>query len=511
MPSDGNSLSDLTRIVYTYGPSAIFVLYFYFSNKEIKRYITTGDVKNNLFWRSMFLINVVITVVFAGIVCYFYYIVNHSDVAVKLNNYTSMLAECKGRIIFGKISNLALEDDVRNNTECLYLNHHYYKDSKLKAVDWIFLRSSPQLTEGHVKFLVHNDSTNDRLSFKIPLNCLDVDHLNAMTMNKNKVSPLIVLDRSLCSQKKFQEEQSMANNDDAPASVGKDNESSWFFKNFIGRAYAQSVSGGVSISCAQFDESNVVSSLNSSNPKDNTDAVSLLIKCTERSLPLIQRVINDKGSTSQQKLGAVNALRRMPPPLVKGLSRETINEMLKFVAGDDYGLRINSLRFFTNNYKSTEYDYKKILSDALSASIVSGKDQNTTFYLAIANLEYLYTLGIKTAYDYTEDNFTDSRLIEGAISCLDSAWALHSLVSDKYKIYFVKALYGKANAMHDRYVVIKRGGKYLDAGLQREAIEAFQYFLDQYNSCVDKESYPYDESVSRARRYIANPVASSLQ
>lgn len=510
MSTDGNALSDLTRLVYTYGPSAIFILYFYFSNKEIKRYITTGDVKNNVFWRWVFLINVVITVVFAGIVCYFYYLVNYSDVAVKSSNYKSMWEECKGRIIFGKISNLALEDDVRNNTECLYLNHHYYKDSKLKAVDWIFLRNSPQLTEGHIKFLVHNDDTNDRLSFKIPLNCLDVDNLNAMTVKKSKVSPLIVLDRSLCEQKKFQEDQSLAN-DDAPASVRKHDESSWFFNNFIGRAYAQSGSGGVSISCAQFDESNVVSGLNSSNPKDNTDAISLLIKCTEKSLPLIQRLINDKGSTKQQKLGAVNALRRMPPPLVKGLSRATVDEMLNFVAGDDYGLRINSLRFFTNNYKSTEYDYKRILSDALAASISLKKDQNTTFYLAIANLEYLYTLGMKTAYDYTEDNFADSRLIESAISCLDSAWALHDLVSDKYKIYFVKALYGKANAMHDRYVVIKRASKYLDEGLQREAVEAFQYFLDQYNSCVDKESYPYDESVSRARKYIANPVGSSLQ
>lgn len=527
MPAEKHIIGETITLVVKYGPAAIFVLYFYFSNRKIYSRITAGGPSNTSFWKKVFAFNLFVTLMFAIIAAYLYYVTTMSESKKELDstkkNYTSCdehLNTCKNNLsvcqkkvselqpksISGKILAVSINDTLRSHNENVYLKNYYERESNTMDVNWIIIRNESGISADSVRFKITNSEKKLNLCFKIPVKCFDISTDNVIQI-KNKITPMMVLDRTMCGINNFPEEglepeADLSERPVSPAIPAPSLAASSFFESV---AYAQQIPAASPTGQQPFEKSKILQGLNSDNPKDNENALSELIAHCVQSIPLIQEIIMYKDATYRQLLGATSALRKIDPKCITGMHDETIKILVKFAGGENYGLRINALRFFTNNFENKEHDFGKILSKAYSDALVSNKGQNKSLYLAIAYFEYLYNLGMKKTYEYTETNYQDNTIIADAISYLDTAWKIKNNFSEQYKVYFIKALYGKGLAIHDHYKVIQLATGTLDSKLKKEAIAAFQYFLDQYNSCTDKDSYPYQESITTAQKFINTP------
>lgn len=499
-------LREQIEYVYTYGPSAIFILYFFLSNNSIRKNITSATNESMSFWKKMFVLNTIFTLLLAIVVITFYYITNISEIdRNKCNKYITQ-KECENLFSIkssGYISHLKINDSVRTNRDDIFFQQQRLEND-LTRYKWMFICDNKPTDDERIVFTIYVKDDNDVYYFDIPASYL-LKNNTEMQYHKS-IAPMLKITTSgnfkSIYERSFAEEPHRQK-------LGAANNFS-----FITNAYAQTLATEKKCNIDSSEETDILKLIESDDPTTRQNIQKQLSDNPAKYICLVECIINNNNATSRAKIVATGSLRqanlRNTPPLKK----ETIDSIIQFTAKDNYNLRINSLRYLTNNWDDNRYSFIKQLKDTLLKSIANDKPQDEILNLSLANLDILYNAGIDTTFTYLSSSCANECIITNAVEYFDSAWAiLYSIprsLEQKTRVLFTKALYGKALARHQHYQIQLNATGKMNTQLQSEAISAFKIFVDEFSKCDGQDTYPYPQHIIRAKAYINNPSAQSL-
>lgn len=538
-----NNLDPISKNVFTYGVSAVFVLYFFVSNYQIGKNILK-DQSNSAFWKKIFMLNLVFTFAFGCFIAFINYKKIESELLGTKQAYCSDLLasleqkaqkECQDKCaqiskdcekvscsysFSGKITNLKNDLSVTSEDLDIYFRH-IKTENDFAITKWGYISASPLRIKENIEFNVYRifNKNGERLpsaeklySFEVPTKCLAENSSSDLAFD-SKVIPKLIFsckgEKRSCPDKNYIATDSQADIISSPISTPGS-----MLINFLTPrdAFAQtpdktSLLRGSAITLKE----QLIIDLTDANTENYKLVIQKILGSKDKYIPIIEEIIQDAGSSDKATNAALTIVRKISTNDFDQLKPETVSRLVTLLYNDNYSLRNNALRSITSHRDSTNYNLSALITNAINSAKKNKLDNANIAYLALAKMQLLYGQGIDLVNSYTEKNYTDLTPITNAIKKFNEGWELHKLTDDEYTIFFITALWGKALAAHDHYWVVKRVSNNIDKNLQQNAVNCFKEFLDAYNSCTNKEQYPYADNVSRAKRYIESPYPDSLK
>jgi len=282
--------------------------------------------------------------------------------------------------------------------------------------------------------------------------------------------------------------------------------------SFIETAYAQEYAPARQ----EFSPDGFIMRLESDDPIIYRDARKDLARYGLEALPWIQEVLVSQYTSDQLLLGVMAALNQMEKLDVGELRGATIVAITEASKKRDLTLLYKETQNFMSKHRVELADR---LDDRIKGALERKMEPHTADLaqadlevLSRADLEVLYSIGEAENDLYVSSGFEDRRHIEKSIEAFAKAWDRRQLVPSADSIFFAKALYGWAYALHYGSWI----GNSPNGERNRDLIEdARNKFLEFVEMVLDSErelaAYPYPEHLRRALAYVENPIPESLE
>jgi hypothetical protein len=216
-----------------------------------------------------------------------------------------------------------------------------------------------------------------------------------------------------------------------------------------------------------------------------------------KGIPLIEKILLDRGSNLYQRYEAILSLNGMNTAVSDKLSDEGKKAVAEATGHNDLNTRRAALRYLKDHPTPKVVKWLNEFSEEQARK--DGKESVGYKGLAIARFEVLYKIGVRKKDTYGLTSQPDPRMQE-AYEAFEDAWKLQPYVDNERRQISPKALWGWGLALNDHWVL---NGK-SDSGLLTKAKQKFQQMIDAANP----KTYAFPEHIKKAQNYIAdeNPV-----
>ncbi len=465
------------KLLFTYGPFAALVFFFYVALAKARRAWQASEGRERKWCHAIYITNWAIIfglLVFSMVVWWYH---NRPDFVTSEHT------------VMGRFEHLKGDDKVTSRSAPLYLRRVYGPNGDFDY-DWRLITDERIRAGDRVKFTFdHSEPERERVA-DYEFRMKDEFYSDLVRIVFKRGEEKLVLIHGGHQEELAPITEIAGTRPHVPPAHGL----------FVRTAWAQE----------PFNSEEYQWRLQSSDPIIRRDARLQLAEEGDRATPWISEVLTDSDSSYRDRLGSLYALNRMGDSVTLEADDGLITAVVDIATHPDPVIRREATRLLVAQDKDLVVDV--IDKDLADIARDDGTPRERLSQLARVKMEVLYNAGISLKDEMRKGELErNDTLAAQATSCFDEAWELKALAVDSDRTAFAKVLYGWGHLLHDCSVLMPMQNGTRDPDKIAEAQQMFRRFLALFETSQDRNNYLYPDHLTCAKAYIENPEPESLQ